>query len=55
MARRTAIYVKLDEEVLEMIDKLRRTEFGVIDRSEYISRLLRKALGMPEKQEVEQR
>jgi metal-responsive CopG/Arc/MetJ family transcriptional regulator len=36
------IYIKLDEELVEEIDRLRRTEVGEIDRSDYIASILKK-------------
>jgi metal-responsive CopG/Arc/MetJ family transcriptional regulator len=37
-----AIYIKLDEELVEEIDRLRRTQIGEIDRSDYIANILKK-------------
>jgi metal-responsive CopG/Arc/MetJ family transcriptional regulator len=44
MDGKKVVYIRLDEDLVHKIDELRKTEYGEIDRSEFISRLLRKAL-----------
>jgi metal-responsive CopG/Arc/MetJ family transcriptional regulator len=39
-----AIYIKLDEELVEEIDRMRKTEVGEIDRSDYIANIIKKHL-----------
>jgi metal-responsive CopG/Arc/MetJ family transcriptional regulator len=38
------IYVKLDEELIEKIDQLRKTPKGEIPRAEFLENLIRKAI-----------
>jgi metal-responsive CopG/Arc/MetJ family transcriptional regulator len=40
------VYIRLDEDLVNKIDTLRKTEYGEIDRSEFIARILKKALEM---------
>ena len=44
MDSKKVVYIRLDEDVLKKIDELRKTEYGEIDRSDFIGRLLKKAL-----------
>jgi metal-responsive CopG/Arc/MetJ family transcriptional regulator len=44
MDGKKVVYIRLEEDLVNKIDELRRTEYGEIDRSEFIARLLRKAL-----------
>ncbi len=44
MDRRKVIYVALPSEMVEKIDRLRKTEHGEIPRAEFIEMLLKKAL-----------
>jgi len=44
MDGKRVVYIRLEEELVNKIDELRKTEYGEIDRSEFISRLLKKAL-----------
>jgi metal-responsive CopG/Arc/MetJ family transcriptional regulator len=44
MDGKKVVYIRLDEDLVNKIDELRKTEYGEIDRSEFISRLLKKAL-----------
>jgi metal-responsive CopG/Arc/MetJ family transcriptional regulator len=42
--RRKRIYIAIPEDMLEVIDKMRQTPKGEIDRSEFIVALLKEAL-----------
>jgi len=44
MDGKRVVYIRLEEDLVNKIDELRKTEYGEIDRSEFISRLLKKAL-----------
>jgi metal-responsive CopG/Arc/MetJ family transcriptional regulator len=44
MDRRKRIYIAIPEEMLEVIDRMRQTPKGEIDRSEFIVALLKEAL-----------
>jgi len=44
MDGKRVVYIRLDEDLVNKIDELINTAYGEIDRSEFIARLLKKAL-----------
>lgn len=44
MDRRRPVYIWLDSDLIEVIDKMRKTEQGEISRSSFINKILRKYL-----------